>query len=291
MRLTSMRPVERRVYLQELEIRARLKSIHPILTFSMRGVAARNESARMLLHGHGIATASALAKGFDELSGRHRSSSACAYEKFRARLWVNAILKREFRGPDEALFFVTLADRRHVCPATRLLQFSPERAKYAVLKAFAKIRRIIPECKLVGVVEVSASRLGRQFVFEPHVHVIIAGASKELLRSHLPRSPHYDRQIGKITDLAKAGAYISKFKPEFRSRYRNPNGRPRRRRNKMKAAQHAAWLEWHAKYGISDLLFTRGFLSDFRQAELNELLDSLVGRFHEHPHPGPRRHR
>lgn len=283
-----MRTVDERVLAQELDIRAQLKAIYPQATFSIAGLRLRNDNARALL-GPTYDTPDfdgVFCDGFYQLEDAPAGSAACAFEKFRARLWMLSTIRAHFAGHDN-LYFITLADLRHRCDGGGLLAHTAARTFYQLTQSCAQLALLAPGYKMVAVAEISATRVDGVMKFEPHVHVVTAGLTKPQLVSVLPRSirPH-SRRISSIDDIEVCGLYISKFSGETYSRYwKKGDSRPSRRRNKMGPDELADWLDWHARLQVPDLVMTRGIPNDLRRVSLSKLLDELVGPYRRPPQP------
>lgn len=254
-------------------------------TFSVKGMAARQANGVKDVKVAGRlkvrAYKSAIHDGFDSLQRGPAKSGACVYERFRARLTVLAKIMPLF-ADGENVHTVALAKIRHRQPVGSLDQFRPAAALRMVKMIHRRLRRRGVASKLFAVVEISLIKVDGKQLFEPHVHLIIKGPTREELKAVVPRSPRHNSQIDPVYHAGGSGLYFTKFQPETRSGYKDRRGNQGRQRNRMQASGRAEWLSWYAQHGIAELMMMVGFSPDlmarFLAADLRELVDEFLGR-------------
>ncbi|TPI65032.1 hypothetical protein FJ417_00145 [Mesorhizobium sp. B3-1-7] len=295
------------IYDHEFDIRDRLKAIvkeakaaaeetgrrhkgkASFVRFSISGLARRQAKA---VHDVGAAGLdvrtykSAIHDGFDSLSRGPAKSAACVYERFRARLTMLAKIAPLF-ADGENVHTVALAKIRHRLPVGSLHHFRPTAALRMVKMIHRELRRRGIASKVFGVVEVSLIEEDGARLYEPHVHMIIIGPTREELSAVVPGSPRYDSQIDTVYHAGGSGLYFTKFEAEERVGYEDRRGKQNRQRNRMQASERAEWLDWHARHGMAELMILAGFqpglMRQFMSADLRELVREFLGiRRREH---------
>ncbi|TIL35966.1 hypothetical protein [Mesorhizobium sp.] len=290
------------IYDHELDIRDRLKAIvrdaaaaaeaagrrhkgnSSSVTFSMQGMARKQANAVKDVRAADLDVCTyeaAIHDGFDSLQRGPSKSAVCIYERFRARLTVLTKIAPLF-ADGENVHTVALAKISHRQPVGSLDQFRP----LAALRMVSTIQRRLGQrgvaSKVFAVVEISLIKVDGKRLFEPHVHLIIAGPTREELMAVVPRRPRHNSQIDPVYYAAGSGLYFTKFQPETRSGYKESRGNQGRQRNRMQASERAEWLDWYANHGMAELMILAGFqpglMRQFMSADLRELVREFLGR-------------
>lgn len=284
--------LSRRLFQQEFEVRGALKTIRVeakaklprqdhrgiAVTFSVKGLKDRRANAIALVQEQGADTSAfeqCLHRDADSLDN-YRRSAACPYEQFRTRVWATVTLPQLF--PDsEPLHWVTIAHPAHRVTAAGLGTFDPKKVKRIVQTVRSAINA---PSKVFGMVEVSVSKNRGVSIFEPHVHFIVSGPTRDQLEQARSKFPKSSMKIDGVTTVPGLLLYLTKFAADERVAYLGELGDSRRRDNGMKPPDKSAWLSWMAGYGIADLMVEGGFQpnlkSMFRSADTGDLVDRLV---------------
>lgn len=287
-----------RLYLQELEIRARFKATraeaiakHPskkrrgvAVSFSLRGLGDRRKNAVAMVAAQGgdaAAFEQCLHRSADGLD-RSRRSAACPYEHFRARLWALTEVPQLFPvGP--TTHWVTITPLHHRGAAPDLARFDPRKTRRIVGALRSKLKEMEVMSTVFGMLEVTVRIESEGPIFEPHVHFIMAGPTRGQLDRAIGQTlPSGITTITPVYSVEGLCLYLTKFAATERSAYTGDRGRRGSQPNGMEHAEKAAWLSWMAQFGIGELVIQGGFQPSlktrFLAAEMGDLLDRAVGR-------------
>ncbi|RWN96558.1 MAG: hypothetical protein EOS05_01035 [Mesorhizobium sp.] len=256
------------------------------VTFSVNGMATKQANAVKDVRAAGLDVRTfkaAIHDGFDSLQRGPVKSAACVYERFRARLTVLTKVMPLF-ADGENVHTVALAKIRHRQPVGSLDQFRPAAALRMVKTIHRRLGQRGVASKVFGIVEVSLIEVDGKLLFEPHVHLIIKGPTREELKAVVPRHPRHNSRIDPVYHAGGSGLYFTKFLPETRSGYEDSRGNQGRQRNVMQASQRAEWLAWYAQRGMAELVimvgFKPGLMRRFLAADLRELVREFLGIRH-----------
>ncbi|ESY94844.1 hypothetical protein X738_23055 [Mesorhizobium sp. LNHC209A00] len=256
------------------------------VTYSVRGLATKQANAVHDVKAAGLdvrAYKSAIHDGFDSLQRGPAKSAACVYERLRARLIVLTKVAPMF-ADGENVHSVALAKMGHRQPVGSLDRFRPAAALRMVKAIHRELRQRGVPSKAFGVVEISLIEVDGKLLYEPHVHMIIAGPTREELLAVVPRRPRHNSKIEPVYHSGGSGLYFSKFEPEERAGYEDKRGNQGRQRNKMQASERAEWLQWYAQHGMAELMiligFQPGLMRQFMTADLRELVREFLGIRH-----------
>ncbi|OBQ67985.1 hypothetical protein [Mesorhizobium erdmanii] len=288
------------IYDHEFDIRDRLKAIvkeakaaaeaagrrhkgnASFARFSVAGLATKQANAVHDVRAAGLDVRSYKASihpGFDSLH-QGPAKSACVYERFRARLTVLTKIAPLF-AVGENVHTVALAKIGHRQPVGSLDQFRPEAALRMVTTIHRRLRKAGLKPTVFGIVEVSLIEEDGARLFEPHVHMIIKGPTRDELSAVVPGSPRHDSHIDPVYHSGGSGLYFTKFAAEERVGYEDRRGKRNRQRNKMQASERAEWLQWYAQHGVAELMILRGFqpglMRQFMAADLREVVREFLG--------------
>jgi hypothetical protein len=189
----------------------------------------------------------------------------------------------------DKIYHITLADKRwrHNLEALNGDVFNAPRRK--VRASIKKLREVGLTPVFVAQYEISGScGLRDDYLLEPHVHVIMGGASKSELKAafkvRLPKAQRGRDKPVRVTrvkhsQLGNLLGYISKMKAQDRVEYRRDDGRHGRTTNRMPPDHELGWLRCMASVSIAHLIQFGGFAvpitSRFTHCEMATLVGEL----------------
>ena len=294
-------PIARYLHSLEYEIRGAKKNIWPDHTFSVPGIAqtAAREAAI-------LAKIKPPAQGLDQALHRSwetidtRRSLACAFERERYRIAGLGYLLRVLCSetnydpgrPDSGWYFVTRVAPRQTVPPERTGEISIAKVMRPVIAGLRLLKRQFPQLIAVAVFELSFGRsLDGTVLAEPHVHILVWGASEDSIESALrvlgpkPKNMSSLVVLPVTDDLDARLSYILKMTGELRVRYVD-KGKKRRGDNKLPPELQALWLTYFAAVPVRNVITLMGLKPDvvkqFHYGDLHmlvgELLRNGVGR-------------
>jgi hypothetical protein len=190
-----------------------------------------------------------------------RLSMACPYERLRCQLWCKKHLPPAFQNGDH-LFFVTFGRPQDRVPVGSLKSFRLDNLNRHFRRAIAKLKAMgVKNLKVFAVVEIQLVKpLDGPPYWEPHLHLIVSGATAEQLsRAFKVRKPaattcrKQPLQIKPIWGLDGLISYCLKFHPKVQVQYRTDAGLnwwP----NRLLSAYLPEWYRFMSRHSPGEML-------------------------------------
>lgn len=278
-----MKPIDKWKTKRHRRLTKRVAKRNPKTKFNSSAIKAQQASRFQTLQQH-----SPLHSTWESLDVSRRSA-ACRFEWARLQMFLLGIVLPILLRSGLAYYHVTVADKRwQVAPAlaSRMSLDAPRRK---VRAAIQKLRTDGYKPMFVAAYEVSGDRrLDGNYVFEPHVHLIIGGPPAEKLKvafqvrlAREARGRDKPLRIEAIPEceLGNLLGYLAKMKPQDRVQYIEANGRRNRNQNRMPTAQAKMWLRCMASIPVTHAVQFGGFESSltsrFIKAEMASIIRTL----------------
>ena len=256
----------------------------PKSQFNSNGVAAKQATRLKILEDE----AGTLHRTWESLDNS-RLSSACSFERARLQIFTAGIVLPLLKRTKLNFFHVTIADKRWRVEPSKASQSCFDRPRRKVKAALEKLRREGYAPIYVAAYELSGnSSLSEPYFFEPHVHLILAGAPIKEMRCafevRLPRAAKGRDKPLKISaiescELGNLLGYLTKIKAQDRVEYSLPDERTSRTPNDMRGVPATQWLRCMATMRITKLIQFGGFneplTSHFTHLEMASIIGEL----------------
>lgn len=276
-------PIERVLHQQEFEIRAMIKSFYKGNSFSLAGTLQAQANQQTILP-----ELERNCHRYWRTIDDSRKSAVCKIEQKRTLLWALGHVTSLFEEQLTSLQFVTYADPRDRVQKAALGTFSVKRYKRKITRLLSALASISDSLKVCGVVEISGScDVDGLFRFEPHTHLIVAGATRNQIHAAFKpccsglafAHPVKTLPIDTFADLGRRVSYMFKSTPELRQRFLGDDGRIRSQDNHLTGPELVEWLSLYSSSTFDELLITYGiskvFRQNFRSAEVAAIIQGL----------------
>lgn len=230
----------------------------------------------------------ALHSNWDSLNTGRRSA-ACRLEWARLLLFLIFILLGRLLATRGRAFHVIIADKRWQISGDELGPWIFNRARRKLRRGLELLRKAGVKPVFVAVYELSAARnLDGSYPFEPHIHLLILGATKDELRKAFKVRQHRSER-GKAkpvrivrvrkSRMGKILGYLSKIKAQERVEFIGKDDKRYRSTNRMSADKFPLWLGCMSQIPITKLVEFGGFRErvalHFAQLEMATLIGEL----------------
>jgi len=276
---------------QSIGIRKLLKVFSSKNTFSPPKIVQRQERVRQTLTRRGwseTAISESLHASWNSLD-RGRRSAACVYEQYRCRFAVTAVILPHLRSLKLKYHHATVVSQRWRKPGNRVKESSASALQRKAKDGVERLRKMGLNPIVWGVIELSGGvDQDDNFMWEPHMHLIIGGASREEIRAAF-KVRTTKEQRGRLKpvkimaideNLGRCVHYGCKFKPELRNTYIGKNGRPHRGKDLLKGRDLRRWTDWMARQPMMSMIIHFGIpnriIDELKYAELAELVEEMT---------------
>lgn len=232
-----------------------------------------------------------LLDGFAEID-HMLGSAACEWQWLHTRLAVTALLHKKYRKrllSRNNVYFVTTANPRHECKLgdlqsislKKLLRKSEDYDRAEAQQDQGYLSLTIPEINL-------KVPLNGERKFQPHIHKLVTGTTKEQLRAGFEYRPNgavegsrstMIMEIDSPEDLLRTMIYLTKACPELKNEYQDSDGNRASSRNPMSGDERAEWAAWFGQYDIEEVVRTLGISSKLRSRLFKIQMERLVPKF------------
>lgn len=190
-----------------------------------------------------------------------RLSSACAYEQTRIQYLLPPVIQKAL-DESENLYFVTLGRPQDRVPVGSLKFFDPENLNRHFRRAVAKLIAMgVENLKVFAVVEIQLVKpLDGPPYWEPHLHLIVSGATVDQLKEAFKvrklaattcrKKP---LQVKRITGLNGIISYCLKFHPKVQVQYETDAGL-NSRDNRMPSEYLPEWYRFMSRHSPGEML-------------------------------------
>lgn len=210
----------------------------------------------------------ALHSNWDSLDSGRRSA-ACRFEWARLVLFLIVILLSRLKAARGKAFHVIIADKRWQVSGDDLGPQVFDCPRRKLRRGVELLRKAGVKPVFVAVYELSAARnLDGTYLFEPHIHLLIVGATnaelKAAFRVRQHRSERGKAKPVRIVRVRKSRmgrilGYLSKIKAQERVEYEGEDGKRNRSTNRMSDDKFPLWLGCMAQIPITKLVQFGGF--------------------------------
>jgi hypothetical protein len=190
-----------------------------------------------------------------------RLSMACAYEQTRIQYLLPPLIQKAL-DEMENLYFVTFGRPQDRVPPGSLMTFDPENLNRHLRRRTSSLKRMgVENLKVFAVVEVQLVKpLDGPPYWEPHLHLIVSGATADQLKEafkvrKLAAITCRKRpvQVKRITDLEGMISYCLKFHPKVQVQYLSDAGL-RWRENRMPSEHLPEWFRFMSRHSPGEML-------------------------------------
>lgn len=204
-----------------------------------------------------------------ESLGTGRRSAACRFEWARLVLFLIFIVLSRLMAARGKAFHVIIADKRWQVSGDKLRPQVFDRPRRKLRRGIELLQKAGLRPVYVAVYELSAARnLDGSYPFEPHIHLLIVGATEAQLKTAFGvrqrRSERGKAKPLRMVPVEKSNmgtvlGYLSKIKAEERVEYELEDDKRNRVRNRMSADNFPLWLDCMSQIPITELVQFGGF--------------------------------
>jgi hypothetical protein len=221
-----------------------------------------------------------------ELNARTHSA-ACVAEQFRTRVAALRYVAPAVQKMGPPYKMVTVALPRWECSETHLASVSPTKITRKIREGYQHLREQGVNAAVFGIVEVAGLLEvdGGTLSWQPHAHIISAGAtSSELRNAYSARKRKRGEKsrpvhVKDLEDLFRAFSYSLKCVDLRYNEYLN-DGETRRRRNNMTGQHRDMLREWKASQTMSSMFEIRGIdkqdIQLFRRNDMASIIEDIA---------------